>query len=58
MVTPMFAAADVAALLTDWAQNMEVSMPAASRVQLNHLAMVDEETTLCGFDKGTVFCCK
>ena len=50
VVTPMFAAADVAVLLTEWALKVEVSMPAASRVHFSHLAMVDEDTAPC--DKG------
>ena len=55
MVTPLLAAAVVAALLVECALNIDVSMPAFARVVFSHLAIVDEATGLCGLivDKNT-----
>ena len=48
VVTPCIAAAEVLALLTEWALNMLVSIPADSIISFNHLAMVGDETGWCG----------
>ena len=44
VVTPCVAAADVLALLTEWALNTLVSIPADSMTSFSHLAMVDDVT--------------
>ena len=49
VVTPVLAAADVAAPLTEWALNMPVSMLALSSRDFSHLANVEEQIGLCGF---------
>ena len=51
VVTPCIAAAEVLALLTEWALNMLVSIPADSIISFNHLAMVGDETGWCGLMK-------
>ena len=45
---PTEAAAEEEAPLTEWALNIEVSMPEASNKDFIHLATVLEDTALCG----------
>ena len=45
---PAAAAAEEEAPLTEWALNIEVSMPEASSKDFSHLATVLEDTALCG----------
>ena len=44
----MFAAFEEEAPRTEWALNMDVSTPAASKVDFSHRAMVLDATALCG----------
>ena len=46
--TPTFLAADAAAPLHECALNIAVSIPASFRVSFSHLAMVGDDTGLCG----------
>lgn len=48
VVIPALAAADTEAPLVECALNMVVSIPALSRTERSHLAMVDDATGLCG----------
>ena len=48
VVIPTFDAVDAEAPRTEWAPNMDVSIPADSRNDFSHLAMVLEVTALCG----------
>jgi hypothetical protein len=48
IVIPALAAADTEAPLVECALNMVVSIPALSRTERSHLAMVDDVTGLCG----------
>ena len=51
IVTPAFAAADVAAPLTEFTLNMPVWIPVFSR---SHLGKVEELTGLCGFTTARI----
>ena len=41
-------AIDEEAPLTEWALNMVISIPAAAMVSFSHLAIVEDDTGLCG----------
>ena len=56
VVTPCIAAVEVLALLTKWALNMLVSIPADSIISFNHLAMVGDETGWCDLMKEMKNC--
>ena len=43
-ITPNFEAAEVLAPLTEWALNIAVSIPAAVRISMSHLAIVEDDT--------------
>ena len=57
VVTPASEAAEVAALLTECALKMLVSMLALLRIVFNQRASVDEETGLCGLIIATATAC-
>ena len=48
VVNPESAAAETAALLTEWALNTPVSMPALDSIDFSQRATVDEDTGLNG----------
>ena len=52
-VTTALAVAEVEAPQVEWAPNIDVSIPASSRIVFSHLALELEVTALCGLIKDT-----
>ena len=55
MVTPALVAVDTEALSTEWALKIVVSMPTFPITVFNHLALVENVTTLCGLIVAALF---